>query len=142
MSGQFLFAISESNKYLDRCSSVRTMRANHGFKSCVMRFFQALTRKNAHLDVLKIEQLEKEITNQRASTLAAMLDRPGNSIIYNSRSRMIWQTFDSLTNTILQGQLLLNGARLSASLASQNLNTDQSDGNLVQYPIQTLETKT
>ncbi|KAK9134538.1 hypothetical protein Syun_013868 [Stephania yunnanensis] len=75
-----------------------------------------------------------------AASSAAMLES-GNFVVYNSKSQIIWQTFNSPTNTILQGQRLENGAQLfSSSIASQNLKGRfrlqmQSDGNLVQYPI-------
>nr|GME21660.1 G-type lectin S-receptor-like serine/threonine-protein kinase LECRK3 [Ipomoea batatas] len=72
---------------------------------------------------------------------ASMLDN-GNFVVYGSGEKIIWQSFENPTNTLLPGQSLLNGKRLVSS-ASENddsygifIIAMQDDGNLVQYPLQ------
>nr|GMC67931.1 G-type lectin S-receptor-like serine/threonine-protein kinase LECRK3 [Ipomoea batatas] len=84
------------------------------------------------------------IDNGLPITLASMLDS-GNFVVYSSDGIM-WQSFDNPTNTLLPGQSLSNGKELVSS-ASESDDTCgifrikmQSDGNLVQYPIQTTDT--
>ncbi|KAG7942996.1 hypothetical protein I3843_15G016300, partial [Carya illinoinensis] len=90
--------------------------------------------------------LEKEQGQQTAlanplqpANSASMLDT-GNFVLYNSDSAIIWQTFDSPTDTILPGQPLFKGNELISNInetshASGNFQlTMQEDGNLVQYP--------
>ncbi|OVA06902.1 Protein kinase domain [Macleaya cordata] len=76
---------------------------------------------------------------------ASMLDT-GNFVLYNSKFEIIWQSFDSPTNTILQGQRLMAGEELFSSISESDHSKGrfrfkmQHDGNLVQYPIQTPDT--
>lgn len=75
---------------------------------------------------------------------ASMLDS-GNFVLYNSIQRIIWQSFDYATNSILPGQRLL--AEKQHELISSATETDDSKGNfllkmqldgyLVQYPVGT-----
>nr|GMC64417.1 G-type lectin S-receptor-like serine/threonine-protein kinase LECRK3 [Ipomoea batatas] len=72
---------------------------------------------------------------------ASMFDN-GNFVVYGSGEKIIWQSFENPTNTLLPGQSLLNGKRLVSS-ASENddsygifIIAMQDDGNLVQYPLQ------
>ncbi|XXG65315.1 hypothetical protein AAC387_Pa05g3047 [Persea americana] len=73
---------------------------------------------------------------------ASMLDT-GNFVLYNAFSAIIWQTFDSPTDTLLVGQSLLTRGELFSSASETNHSTGrfrlkmQSDGNLVIYPINT-----
>ncbi|XP_051127319.1 G-type lectin S-receptor-like serine/threonine-protein kinase LECRK3 [Andrographis paniculata] len=76
---------------------------------------------------------------------ASMLDN-GNFVLYNSNNLVIWQSFDYPTDTLLSGQQLLQPKELF-SMAAKNSYTRgifrlsmQSDGNLVQYPINTKNT--
>ncbi|ONH89928.1 hypothetical protein PRUPE_8G024600 [Prunus persica] len=70
---------------------------------------------------------------------ASMLDS-GNFVLYNSNAKIIWQSFDAPTDTILSGQRLLAGRNLVSSISTTNHATGrfqlsmQRDGNLVQYP--------
>ncbi|XP_019197723.1 PREDICTED: G-type lectin S-receptor-like serine/threonine-protein kinase LECRK3 [Ipomoea nil] len=72
---------------------------------------------------------------------ASMLDN-GNFVVYGSGEKIIWQSFENPTNTLLPGQSLLNGKRLVSSASENDDNYGvfiiamQSDGNLVQYPLQ------
>ncbi|GMN69346.1 hypothetical protein TIFTF001_038393 [Ficus carica] len=87
---------------------------------------------------------QEHISN--ASQLAAsasMLDS-GNFVLYNSNSTIIWQSFDSPTDTLLPGQRLVpqeGRNRLISSVSETNHSSGrfqlvmQSDGNLVQYPV-------
>ncbi|KAJ8641713.1 hypothetical protein MRB53_018407 [Persea americana] len=73
---------------------------------------------------------------------ASMLDT-GNFVLYNAFSAIIWQTFDSPTDTLLVGQSLLTSGELFSSASETNHSAGrfrlkmQSDGNLVIYPINT-----
>ncbi|KAK9111304.1 hypothetical protein Scep_018823 [Stephania cephalantha] len=80
---------------------------------------------------------EKNIFGNPAAS-AAMLDS-GNFVLHNSTSQIIWQTFDSPTNTILQGQRLSNGKGLVSSVSrieGRFYQRMQDDGNLVPYSAQ------
>uniref|UniRef100_A0A7N2LUY5 Receptor-like serine/threonine-protein kinase n=1 Tax=Quercus lobata TaxID=97700 RepID=A0A7N2LUY5_QUELO len=72
-------------------------------------------------------------------TSASMLNS-GNFVLYNSNKDIIWQSFNTPTNTILQGQCLLADKRLVSSVSESDQSTGifqlvmQTDGNLVQYP--------
>ncbi|KAL3510898.1 hypothetical protein ACH5RR_030299 [Cinchona calisaya] len=73
---------------------------------------------------------------------ASMLDS-GNFVLYNSDGRIIWQSFDYPTNTLLPSQRLGTGKELISSASETDDSTGifrlsmQTDGNLVQYPIGT-----
>ncbi|CAB4289306.1 unnamed protein product [Prunus armeniaca] len=76
---------------------------------------------------------------------ASMLDS-GNFVLYNSNAKIIWQSFDAPTDTILSGQRLLAGRNLVSSISATNHATGrfqlsmQHDGNLVQYPVNPIST--
>ncbi|CAB4280606.1 unnamed protein product [Prunus armeniaca] len=61
--------------------------------------------------------------------------------IYDNRSKVIWQSFDSPTDTILGGQNLAAGTYLVSSVSASNHFSGrfslqmQGDGNLVSYPV-------
>ncbi|WRX30282.1 Protein kinase domain - like 10 [Theobroma cacao] len=89
----------------------------------------------------------QEILIASASQLASsasMLDS-GNFVLFNSSSAIIWQTFDFPTDTILPGQRLLTGHSLVSNASETNhtrgkfLLVMQTDGNLVQYPVDSIE---
>ncbi|MQM08135.1 hypothetical protein Taro_040990 [Colocasia esculenta] len=71
---------------------------------------------------------------------ASMLDS-GNFAIYNSTGGILGSTFDSPTDTIIGGQILLRNSRLESSASPANHSTGnyhlimQDDGNLVAYPM-------
>ncbi|MCD9637883.1 hypothetical protein HAX54_021424 [Datura stramonium] len=71
-----------------------------------------------------------------------MLDN-GNFVLYNSDRKVMWQSFDHPTNTILPGQRLTPGQVLFSSVSATDDSTGifrlimQQDGWLVQYPVQT-----
>ncbi|XXG65312.1 hypothetical protein AAC387_Pa05g3045 [Persea americana] len=73
---------------------------------------------------------------------ASMLDT-GNFVLYDAFSEIIWQTFNSPTDTLLVGQSLLTSGELFSSASETNHSAGrfrlkmQSDGNLVIYPINT-----
>ncbi|XP_034227573.1 G-type lectin S-receptor-like serine/threonine-protein kinase LECRK3 [Prunus dulcis] len=50
---------------------------------------------------------------------ASMLDS-GNFVLYNSNAKIIWQSFDAPTDTILSGQRLLAGRNLVSSISATN----------------------
>lgn len=77
-----------------------------------------------------------------AISSGSMLDN-GNFVLYNSNGGVIWQTYDHPTDTLLPGQRLLTGQRLVSRASRTDLANGvfrlkmQTDGNLVQYPIDT-----
>ena len=75
------------------------------------------------------------------ATSASMLNS-GNFVLYNSNKDIIWQSFNKPNNTILQGQCLSAETRLVSSVSESDQSTGifqlvmQTDGNLVQYPLE------
>ncbi|KAH6759969.1 PR5-like receptor kinase [Perilla frutescens var. frutescens] len=75
----------------------------------------------------------------------SMLDN-GNFVLYNSKGRVIWQSFDNPTGALLPGQRLLPGRELFSSASETDPSIGlfrlkmQRDGNLVQYPVNTPDT--
>ncbi|PKI36679.1 hypothetical protein CRG98_042938 [Punica granatum] len=71
---------------------------------------------------------------------ASMLDS-GNFVLYNSQQNITWQTFDSPTDTLLEGQYISGGMELRSAASDNDTSTGifrtkmQYDGNLVMYPI-------
>ncbi|XP_059432732.1 G-type lectin S-receptor-like serine/threonine-protein kinase LECRK1 [Corylus avellana] len=77
---------------------------------------------------------------------AAMLDS-GNFVLYDKDSKIVWQSFQHPTDTILGGQTLFSGGQLFSSLNKSDHSTRsrfhlkmQDDGNLVLYPTNTGDT--
>ncbi|XVF61861.1 hypothetical protein PTKIN_Ptkin08bG0168200 [Pterospermum kingtungense] len=76
---------------------------------------------------------------------ASMLDS-GNFVLYDSDHKIIWQSFEHPTTTILPGQRLLAGVELFSNATETDQSTGifrlkmQTDGNLVQYPVDTPDT--
>nr|POE49861.1 g-type lectin s-receptor-like serine/threonine-protein kinase lecrk1 [Quercus suber] len=92
--------------------------------------------------VLRTEQGPEQVIASGAkgpASYAAMRDS-GNFVLCDNDSKIIWQSFDTPTNTILQNQTLLAGAELVSSLNESDHSTGlfhlrmQTDGNLVSYP--------
>ncbi|KAF2296568.1 hypothetical protein GH714_000262 [Hevea brasiliensis] len=83
---------------------------------------------------------------QSWASIASILDS-GNFVLYDADSRIIWQSFDHQTDTLLPGQLLRSGNELVSSISESNHSTGnyrlvmQHDGNLVLYPVATLNSK-
>ncbi|KAL1542099.1 G-type lectin S-receptor-like serine/threonine-protein kinase LECRK3 [Salvia divinorum] len=75
---------------------------------------------------------------------ASMLDN-GNFVLYDSGSRVIWQSFDHPTNTLLPGQRIRPVKEIFSSISETDYGRGifrlkmQEDGNLVQYPINTVD---
>lgn len=80
-----------------------------------------------------------------AASYASMLNN-GNFALYNSDSEIIWETFDSPTDTLLRGQPLLPGGELYSSVSETNHSTGrfrlkmQTDGRVALYPAETIDT--
>ncbi|KAL2528160.1 receptor-like protein kinase 1 [Forsythia ovata] len=76
---------------------------------------------------------------------ASMLDN-GNFVLYDSSRRIIWQSFDNPTDTLLPDQSLKAGKEIFSSVSETNPARGifrlkmQNDGNLVQYPVETPDT--
>ncbi|XP_047956226.1 G-type lectin S-receptor-like serine/threonine-protein kinase LECRK3 [Salvia hispanica] len=87
------------------------------------------------------------ISPSAAIASASMLDS-GNFVVFDSDSRIIWQSFDNPTNTLLPGQRLQPGKELFSSASETDYGKGifrlkmQTDGHLVQYPINTPDTGT
>ncbi|XP_058732532.1 G-type lectin S-receptor-like serine/threonine-protein kinase LECRK1 [Vicia villosa] len=91
---------------------------------------------------------EKLIVNANARASSASMLDSGNFVLYdyNNISKIIWQSFDHPTDTLLEGQSLPSGSQLFSSTSGANSSTGkfrlhmQIDGNLVLYPVYTTET--
>ncbi|KAF6174193.1 hypothetical protein GIB67_033725 [Kingdonia uniflora] len=74
-----------------------------------------------------------------SASSASMLDS-GNFVLYDSNLDVLWESFNSPTDTIVQGQRLLADSRLVSSASRTDHSKGrfilgmQTDGNLVQYP--------
>ncbi|XP_047945872.1 G-type lectin S-receptor-like serine/threonine-protein kinase LECRK3 [Salvia hispanica] len=74
--------------------------------------------------------------------LASMHDN-GNFVLYDSDSRIIWQSFDNPTSNLLPSQRISNGQEIFSSASETDYGRGnfrlkmQTDGYLVQYPINT-----
>ncbi|XP_050292263.1 G-type lectin S-receptor-like serine/threonine-protein kinase LECRK2 [Quercus robur] len=83
-------------------------------------------------------------TMSESASYACMFDS-GNFVLYNKNHSVIWETFSYPTDTILGGQILSTGFQLFSSLSETNHSTGryrlkmQIDGNLVLYPVNTLD---
>ncbi|KAK2987459.1 hypothetical protein RJ640_022528 [Escallonia rubra] len=96
--------------------------------------------------VLKpMQGYETSIANpDELASSASMLDS-GNFVLYNSDQRIVWQSFEGPTETLLPGQRLTAGQELVSSISQTNHSTGkfrlrmQLDGNLVSYPVKSLE---
>ncbi|XP_042011534.1 G-type lectin S-receptor-like serine/threonine-protein kinase LECRK3 [Salvia splendens] len=97
--------------------------------------------------ILRQRQGQNEDVISLSATIASasMLDN-GNFVLYDSNSIIIWQSFDHPTNTLLPGQRLQPGKELFSSASETDYGRGifrlkmQTDGNLVQYPINTPDT--
>ncbi|KAH7680856.1 S-receptor-like serine/threonine-protein kinase protein [Dioscorea alata] len=82
---------------------------------------------------------------QTSSAYCASMLNSGNFVIYDSNSSVLWQTFDSPTDTLMVGQVLTSGAELISSVSEMNHSSGrfrlrmQEDGNLVTYRIATVD---
>ncbi|XP_047956617.1 G-type lectin S-receptor-like serine/threonine-protein kinase LECRK3 [Salvia hispanica] len=91
-------------------------------------------------------QDEDVINPSTAIAAASMLDN-GNFVLFDSNSRIIWQSFDHPTNTLLPGQRIRPVTELFSSASETDYGRGifrlkmQQDGNLVQYPINTPDTR-
>ncbi|KAK1371563.1 Receptor-like serine/threonine-protein kinase [Heracleum sosnowskyi] len=80
------------------------------------------------------------LTPNHSISSASMLDT-GNFVLYDSNQKMIWQSFDHPTDAILPGQILSQDQVLLSSMSESDYSTGlfklkmQSDGNLVQHPV-------
>ncbi|EEF30589.1 G-type lectin S-receptor-like serine/threonine-protein kinase LECRK3 [Ricinus communis] len=85
------------------------------------------------------------ISAVQSAASAALFDS-GNFVLYNSERDIIWQSFDSPTDTLLPTQRLQAGDELISSVSATDHSTGifrlkmQDDGNLVQYPVRTMDT--
>ncbi|XP_047333608.1 G-type lectin S-receptor-like serine/threonine-protein kinase LECRK3 isoform X2 [Impatiens glandulifera] len=100
---------------------------------------------NGQLILHQPDNQNTSLMDTSSSAYASMLDS-GNFILYNSNGEPIWQSFDNPTDTILPTQSLSNGKSLFSAETKINPATGyfklsmQTDGNLVQHPVQWPET--
>ncbi|KAF5932276.1 hypothetical protein HYC85_028447 [Camellia sinensis] len=103
-----------------------------------------LTR-NGKLVLKKEHGKEKLIANTTGSAASASMLDSGNFDLYDTDSRVIWESFNFPTDTILGGQTLAMGGTLISSLSDTQYSTGryklsmQADGNLVLYPLNTAD---
>ncbi|XP_062011142.1 G-type lectin S-receptor-like serine/threonine-protein kinase LECRK3 [Rosa rugosa] len=93
--------------------------------------------------VLTSDQSHKKVVIANATygsvSSASMLDS-GNFVLYDEIYKVIWESFNHPTDTILGGQTLPTGGQLVSSLSDADHSTRrfhlnmQTDGNLVLYP--------
>eukprot|EP00258_Populus_trichocarpa_P044636 XP_024460655.1 G-type lectin S-receptor-like serine/threonine-protein kinase LECRK3 [Populus trichocarpa] len=85
------------------------------------------------------------IANFKGSASYAQMLDSGNFVLYNEHSEAIWESFSFPTDTILGGQNLYKGGELFSRASAIDLSTGrfhlkmQDDGNLVLYPVDTLD---
>ncbi|ONI01880.1 hypothetical protein PRUPE_6G164400 [Prunus persica] len=85
------------------------------------------------------------VKSSGSASYASMLNS-GNFVLYNSGRKIVWQSFDHPTDTLLPGQRLLSGNELFSAKSEADHSTGifrlkmQKDGNLVQYPVDTPDT--
>ncbi|KAI8004167.1 EP1-like glycoprotein 4 [Camellia lanceoleosa] len=90
------------------------------------------TQQGTELDIVDF--------NVDSRAVSALMLNSGNFLLYENDSSVIWQSFDSPTNTILGNQTLSNQL-VSSVLSSLDHSSGcyclqmQHDGNLVAYPI-------
>lgn len=78
----------------------------------------------------------------RTADSASMLDS-GNFVLYSSGENIVWQSFESPTDTLLGGQQLAQGQELFSAASDNDPSTGifrikmQQDGDLVLYPVKT-----
>ncbi|XVE83307.1 hypothetical protein DITRI_Ditri16bG0078300 [Diplodiscus trichospermus] len=95
--------------------------------------------------VLTTEQGEKRLIDGVTASSASMQDS-GKFVLYDEGKQIIWESFQSPTDTILGGQQLPAGSQLISSVSKTNHSTGrfrlamQEDGNLVLYPVNTENT--
>ena len=95
------------------------------------------------LQLLGVQEITISISNASSEASFASILNSGNLVLYNADSRIIWQTFDYPTDTLLPDQLLRAGNELVSSISESNHSTGrhrlvmQNDGNLVMYPVAT-----
>lgn len=88
---------------------------------------------------------DKFIANMSSSASSASMLNSGNFVLYNVVSEVIWQSFDYPTDTMLVGMLLASGKQLFSSTSEADHSTgrfrltNQGDGNLVLYPVETTD---
>ncbi|KAK2967459.1 hypothetical protein RJ640_020558 [Escallonia rubra] len=87
---------------------------------------------------------ETSITNPvEPASSASMLDS-GNFVLCSSDHRIVWQSFEHPTETLLPGQRLTAGQQLVSSISQTNHSTGifrlkmQAEGILVSYPVKSI----
>ncbi|XP_039124685.1 G-type lectin S-receptor-like serine/threonine-protein kinase LECRK3 [Dioscorea cayenensis subsp. rotundata] len=99
-----------------------------------LRLFRA-TSQGEDQNIVNLDQTS-------SAHCASMLDS-GNFIIYDSNSSVLWQTFDTPTDTLMVGQVLSINTELISSVSEMNHSSGrfrllmQSDSNAVMYPVGT-----
>ncbi|KAI3441037.1 ANK_REP_REGION domain-containing protein [Psidium guajava] len=89
---------------------------------------------------------ETSITSASLSAYSASMLDSGNFALYDPKGSVLWQSFDSPTDTLLPTQRLLAGQQIISSISATNHSTGlfrlkmQNDGNLIQYPVNTPDT--
>ncbi|XP_058006387.1 G-type lectin S-receptor-like serine/threonine-protein kinase LECRK1 isoform X1 [Hevea brasiliensis] len=96
--------------------------------------------------VLEAQSQTTTVISAPQPASSASLFDSGNFVLYNSDRDIIWQSFDHPTDTLLPTQRLEADSELVSAVSETNHSTGifrlrmQTDGNLVQYPVETPET--
>ncbi|KAF4384162.1 hypothetical protein F8388_001400 [Cannabis sativa] len=92
------------------------------------------------ITTLVLNDFANSVSPDQPAASASLLDS-GNFVLYNSDSKIIWQSFENPTDTLLPGQILETGKELVSAVSESNHSSGgfilrmQDDGNLVQYPV-------
>ncbi|KAE7998294.1 hypothetical protein FH972_002852 [Carpinus fangiana] len=96
--------------------------------------------------VLQMGQEPVAVVAESSGSASASMLNSGNFVIYNSDQGIIWQSFDYPTDTLLPSQRLFAGHEIVSSISETQHSTGifrlkmQTNGNLVQYPVDTPDT--
>ncbi|KAL1542096.1 G-type lectin S-receptor-like serine/threonine-protein kinase LECRK3 [Salvia divinorum] len=89
---------------------------------------------------------DEEVISPYATIASASMLDTGNFVLYDFNFRIIWQSFDNPTTTLLPGQRISHGQEIFSSASETDYSKGkfrlkmQNDGFLVQYPINTPDT--
>jgi hypothetical protein len=73
--------------------------------------------------VLELAQEQVAVVADSSGSASASMLNSGNFVIYNSDQKIIWQSFEYPTDTILPSQLLLAGHELISSISDTQHST-------------------
>ncbi|XP_042015523.1 G-type lectin S-receptor-like serine/threonine-protein kinase LECRK3 [Salvia splendens] len=102
-----------------------------------------LLSREGRLILRRRQGQDVDVINLSTAIASASILDNGNFVLYDSDSRIIWQSFNNPTDTLLPGQRLLEREEIFSSSSETDYGRGnfrlkmQTDGNLVQYPVNT-----